>query len=86
MSILDGASFWRNTVVPNFSNGSAVSKRIPFTLTSTLRLLRSGAIGTAGLSARQDAQTSSRRELLAIESAGRGAAMVNLACQTSAQY
>jgi hypothetical protein len=78
MTILDGASFWRNSLVPQLGNGQAAAKRIPFAFTSTLRLLRSGNLDVFDSSgARQKANTDQRRQLYEIEAAGRGPAMLN---------
>lgn len=80
MNILDGASFWRNSLIPQVGNGQAAAKRIPFTFTSTQRLLRSGNLdvfNSAG--AKQQAELDRKRQLTEIEAAGRGDAMLNFA-------
>lgn len=78
MSILDGASFWRNTLVPQLGNGQAAAKRVPFAFTSTLRLLKSGNLKAVNPSGqKQQAATDQRRVLAQIERDGRGASMLN---------
>jgi len=78
MNILDGASFWRNSLVPQIGNGQASAKRIPFTFTSTYRLLRSGNLDVFDKNgAKQQAELSRKRQLYEIEAAGRGDAMLN---------
>lgn len=47
MAFLDGPAFFRNTVLPTFGGTGAV-KRVPFTFTSTARLLRSGKLKAVG--------------------------------------
>jgi hypothetical protein len=78
MAILDGPGLFRNTIIPTIGGTGAV-RRIPFTFTSTARLLRSGKLKALGNDfARLQAAQDRRNELASIELATRG---INVADQ-----
>lgn len=68
MSIFDAASFFSKSLVPTVT-GRNTQRRVPFSFTSTQRLLKAGLLG-AGNSrelAKQSASTTLKNELRAIE-------------------
>lgn len=68
MSLLDTASFFAKSLIPTIG-GRGSNRRVPFTFTSTKRLLASGALDTANSRdlAKADAQDVLTKELKAIE-------------------
>lgn len=65
MAFLDGPAFFRNTVLPSFGGTGAV-KRVPFTFTSTARLLRSGKLKVVGNKYAQLAADEERKTQLGV--------------------
>src|SRR3990167_7263077 len=73
MAILDGAGFLRNTIDTSIGGGSAAARRIPFTFTSTARLIKSGKVKAIGTNfARLQAAQYRKNELALIEAETRG--------------
>lgn len=79
MALLDGPGLFRNTLIPSVGQGSpATAKRIPFSFTSTLRLLKSGRIQSIGNQfAKAQSEMDIKRELAVIEREARGQAIAS---------
>lgn len=77
MTILDGPGFLRNTIIPSIGGSAASAKRIPFTFTSTQRLLKSGKLGTGSEFVRSQAEWDNKQQLAIIEQATRGPAVAS---------
>lgn len=83
MAFLDGPSFFRNTLIPQVGGLPQTASRIPFTFTSTARLMKSGKLSALGNAFAADATDQRQKTQLAlIEREGRGTA---LASQLGAQ-
>lgn len=68
MAILDAAQFFSRTLIPTI-NGRGPQRRVPFTFSSTQRLLANGALGAANSRqlAKADAKATLAEELKVIE-------------------
>lgn len=68
MGLLDAATFFSKTLIPTIG-GRATNRRVPFTFSSTKRLLESGSVGTTQSRelAKEDAAIVLAKELRAIE-------------------
>lgn len=72
MALLDGPGFFRNTIIPSIGGVNA-ARRIPFTFTSTARLIKSGKVKSIGnLFSRANAEQNRKTQLGLIEAETRG--------------